>query len=109
MTFGPRTSNSPIWSSDRKRRRVLFRSPNVIPGYWNNPEATESALGGFGIVPIARNDVRSAHEQLADLVIRSEAPSCALPISERHSGLLEQSRSHRKRSRWLRDCSNSPE
>jgi acyl-CoA synthetase (AMP-forming)/AMP-acid ligase II len=54
---------------------LLVRGPNVIPGYWNNPEATESAFGGgwFRTGDLGYRDTRGLHyvvDRKKDVIIR---------------------------------------
>ncbi|HVE02988.1 MAG TPA: class I adenylate-forming enzyme family protein [Rhizomicrobium sp.] len=54
---------------------LLVRGPNVIPGYWNNPEATESAFGGgwFRTGDLGYRDARGLHyvvDRKKDVIIR---------------------------------------
>src|SRR6185437_10268941 len=58
---------------------LLVRGPNVIPGYWNNPEATESAFGGgwFRIGDLGYRDARGLHyvvDRKKDVIIRGGDP-----------------------------------
>jgi long-chain acyl-CoA synthetase len=54
---------------------LLVRGPNVIPGYWNNPEATEIAFGGgwFRTGDLGYRDARGFHyvvDRKKDVIIR---------------------------------------
>ncbi|HTP75421.1 MAG TPA: class I adenylate-forming enzyme family protein [Rhizomicrobium sp.] len=54
---------------------LLVRGPNVIPGYWNNPEATELAFGGgwFRTGDLGYRDSRGFHyvvDRKKDVIIR---------------------------------------
>lgn len=54
---------------------LLVRGPNVIPGYWNNPEATEIAFGGgwFRTGDLGYRDSRGFHyvvDRKKDVIIR---------------------------------------
>jgi steroid-24-oyl-CoA synthetase len=54
---------------------LLVRGPNVIPGYWNNPQATESAFGGgwFRTGDLGYRDARGLHyvvDRKKDVIIR---------------------------------------
>ena len=54
---------------------LLVRGPNVIPGYWNNPEATEIAFGGgwFKTGDLGYRDARGFHyvvDRKKDVIIR---------------------------------------
>ena len=54
---------------------LQVRGPNVIPGYWNNPEATELAFGGgwFKTGDLGYRDARGLHyvvDRKKDVIIR---------------------------------------
>jgi long-chain acyl-CoA synthetase len=54
---------------------LLVRGPNIIPGYWNNPEATEVAFGGgwFRTGDLGYRDARGFHyvvDRKKDVIIR---------------------------------------
>ena len=60
---------------DEQIGELLVRGPNVIPGYWNNPEATESAFGGgwFRTGDLGYRDARGLHyvvDRKKDVIIR---------------------------------------
>lgn len=60
---------------DEKIGELLVRGPNVIPGYWNNPEATQSAFGGgwFRTGDLGYRDARGFHsvvDRKKDVIIR---------------------------------------
>jgi long-chain acyl-CoA synthetase len=60
---------------DEKIGELLVRGPNVIPGYWNNPEATEIAFGGgwFRTGDLGYRDARGFHyvvDRKKDVIIR---------------------------------------
>jgi long-chain acyl-CoA synthetase len=54
---------------------ILIRGPNIIPGYWNNPEATELAFGGgwFRSGDLGYRDNEGLHyvvDRKKDVIIR---------------------------------------
>ena len=71
---------------------LWIRGPNVIPGYWNNPEATEAAFGGgwFRSGDLGYVDEEGFHhvvDRKKDVIIRGgENVYCA----EVEAALLEQ-------------------
>jgi long-chain acyl-CoA synthetase len=71
---------------------LWIRGPNVIPGYWNNPEATEAAFGGgwFRSGDLGYVDAEGFHhvvDRKKDVIIRGgENVYCA----EVEAALLEQ-------------------
>ena len=61
--------------ADDQIGELLVRGPNVIPGYWNNPEATEIAFGGgwFRTGDLGYRDARGFHyvvDRKKDVIIR---------------------------------------
>jgi len=70
---------------------LWVRGPNVIPGYWNNPEATAAAFGGgwFRTGDLGYRDAEGFHhvvDRIKDVIIRSgENVYCA----EVEAALLE--------------------
>ncbi len=73
---------------------IWIRGPNVIPGYWNNPEATEAAFGGgwFRTGDLGFRDAAGLYyvvDRMKDVIIRGgENIYCA----EVEAALLEHPR-----------------
>jgi long-chain acyl-CoA synthetase len=73
---------------------IWIRGPNVIPGYWQNPEATEAAFGGgwFRSGDLGRRDEAGLYyvvDRMKDVIIRGgENIYCA----EVEAALLEHPR-----------------
>jgi long-chain acyl-CoA synthetase len=71
---------------------VWIRGPNVIPGYWKNPQATEAAFGGgwFRTGDLGYRDENGLHyvvDRMKDVIIRGgENIYCA----EVEAAILEQ-------------------
>jgi long-chain acyl-CoA synthetase len=60
---------------DDRIGELWIRGPNVIPGYWNNPQATEAAFGGgwFRTGDLGYRDSRGFHyvvDRKKDVIIR---------------------------------------
>jgi len=61
--------------TDDRIGELWVRGPNVIPGYWNNPQATEAAFGGgwFRTGDLGYRDSRGFHyvvDRKKDVIIR---------------------------------------
>ena len=76
---------------------LLFRGPKVVPGYWNNPEATRAAIvdGWLHTGDVARMDEEgfvSILDRIKDMIIRGGENIYSVEVENvlyRHAAVLE--------------------